>query len=101
MKIPTEVKVGPHIYRVVVDEDRLLVDSGQLGHTNKEKLIIAIEADQAPSQLADTLIHELVHAMLSSMGLDEGTEERVANGLAPDILLLMQDNPELIKYLQG
>lgn len=50
-------------------------------------------------QLADTLMHELGHALLASVGLTDAQEERVCLALGPGLLALFTDNPDLHTYL--
>ena len=99
-EIPSRVQVGPHSYRIVMVPDGVLVDASQAGHCAPQRLVIAIDAGQEPSQLADTLLYELVHAMLASIELGDD-EERVALILGPALLSLLRSNPLLVEYLTG
>lgn len=40
MKPPATVSVGPHLYRVILDDDGLLGDNSQCGHTAAGRLVI-------------------------------------------------------------
>lgn len=99
MKPPATVAVGPHLYRVILDDDGLLGDNSQCGHTAAGRLVIALDGDQEPSQLADTLLHELGQALLPPAGLTAAIEERVCLTLGPALLALIRANPDLIAYL--
>ncbi len=78
MTVPETLKLGVHDYAVTVVPDGALGDAGQVGHTNPQRGTIVLCADQTPSQLADTLNHEMTHAALMSSGLSEEDIERVA-----------------------
>lgn len=99
MNPPGTIDVGPHRYRVVVDHDGLLDSDHKAGHCSASRLVIAVDADQEPSQMADTVVHEVVHALLAVSGLDDDIEERVCLALGPGLLGVLQDNPELVRWL--
>lgn len=98
---PKEVHLSPHTYRVVLVPDGVLDDTGRYGHASIQRLVVALDDGQPTTQMADTLLHELSHGMLASLGLDDELEERVALVLGPALLRLVFDNPELIDYLQS
>lgn len=100
MTLPRTVRVGPHRYKIVVVPDGALDSAGQVGHCNSERLVIALSGDQEPSQLADTLLHELGHALLRTLQLSDEDNERVCLVLGPGLLGLVRDNPRLIAWLQ-
>lgn len=98
-KVPQHVIVGPHRYRIVMVPDGVLDDAGRHGQCSAHRLVIAVDQGQAPSQAADTILHELVHAMLATLDLSDEDEERVALALGPALLLLLRSNPDLVDYL--
>lgn len=98
--VPTTITVGPHTYKVVIVPGGILGDAGNAGHCAHHSLTIAIDDAQAPSQVADTLLHELVHAMLVTVDLGDD-EERVALILGPALLLLLRSNPDLVNYIMA
>jgi hypothetical protein len=100
VRIPESVIVGPHEYKVVMVPDGVLVDASQAGHCSPLRLVIAIDVGQEPSQMADTLLHELTHAMLATLDLGDD-EERVALVLGPALLSLLRANPGLVAYVTG
>lgn len=101
MKPPRTVKVGPHTYRVRMIDDGVLSDAGRVGQCTAQSLTIAICKDQAPSQLRDTLLHELTHALLNQLDMDKDQEELVASTFGPGLLALIVDNPDLIRFVTG
>lgn len=99
MAPPENVRVGPHTYRVVVVPDGILEGSGSDGTCNPRHLVIALDQGQPATQMADTLLHELCHAMLATVKTDDDTEEAVCLALAPALLGLLRDNPVLMAWL--
>ena len=108
MKRPRRVQVGPHTYFVSYDAGdiaKVSVESGDqlAGHCWPSKGEIVVAPDLSPSQTRDTLLHEVLHACWSLVGLGEGklTEERVVLALAPALLDTLDRNPKLRNYLWG
>lgn len=96
---PATVKVGPHEFRVVVVPDDVLINVGKAGSCDAQGGVIAIDGRQTKSQLADTLLHELTHAMLDVLDFEAADEERICLALGPGLLALLRDNPALVKWL--
>lgn len=108
MNPPDKVKVGPHVYRIV--RDRAAIDrAGQamsatlLGHCDRQALEIAVAPDLAGTVTAETVVHELLHAITDLTGLEDrlgdALEEEVVRALSPRLLELLRDNPDLVAYL--
>lgn len=66
------------------------------GHIDVYGQVICISDDLTPVEEADTVLHELIHAVDLTMGLDM-TEHQVHH-LATGLIALFQDNPELGAY---
>lgn len=113
---PDEVVIGPHPYRVerVIDSGTGLARQArpnEVGHTDmgRNKMTIRSDGSQAPMQERDTLLHEVVHAVLWQAGLDEEHDvfktdrmaERVVDVLATSLLDVLRRNPTLVDYLLG
>ena len=99
--VPRALDIGPHRYRVALVPDGVLDDAGRYGHASIERLVIALDDSQPPTQMADTLLHETVHALLASVGLEDEIEERVCLALGPGLLGLFNDNPDLVAFLMS
>lgn len=104
-----KIRLGPHVYRVV--RDKTAIDLKATEH-NERRLyglceptagLVHIDPTLTDSQQRETVLHELLHACFSVAGMDElmsGTkEERVVRQVAPWLLLLLQSNPKLVRYL--
>ena len=96
MKPPKHVKVGPHSYSVIVDRHGLMSD---MGHCDPDQGIIALHAGQCVSAMRDSLTHEVLHAALAPLNLDDELEERIVSTLSPTWLGVVRDNPRLVAWL--
>ncbi len=110
MKLPRRIHVGPHIYSVVCDAAAMAAecrDAGEdlVGRCSHRTLTIHIEPDQARSQMRDTLLHEVLHAVANMTALDgewgDEREEEVILRLAPALLDVLRRNPRLVAFLTG
>jgi hypothetical protein len=107
-KPPKKVIVGPHTYVITDDPSKLHKESHQIGDTlygitDVDVTTIYVDKKLAPSQLADTVLHELIHAMTATTGLDVDLgkilDESVARRLSPALLDMLRRNPKLVAYL--
>jgi hypothetical protein len=110
VKLPRRIHVGPHIYSVVCDAAAMAAecrDAGEdlVGRCSHRTLTIHIEPDQARSQMRDTLLHEVLHAVANMTALDgewgAEREEEVILRLAPALLDVLRRNPRLVAFLTG
>ena len=91
------LQIGP--FNVAVTTDPRMVD---LGEWDGRNLLVKIRSDQAAGQQRDTLLHEILHAVVTVVGQEchEGIEDVVA-ALSPTLLDTLRRNPDLVKYLTG
>lgn len=104
MKLPKSVQVGPHVYSVVDEERAVLAlrDEGKYGITRLERLEIHIDPNAAHTQVADTLLHEVMHCIWDQGGLrteDPALEERVICSLATGLLDVLRANRKFANFL--
>lgn len=106
---PKKVQVGPYSYEVDISpeagarakvEDQNAHTVGNVQHSAQR---INIDSEQGPDQLADTLLHEVLHAVWSAAGVHVGPvakfEELVVASLTPTLLDTLRRNPDLVAYL--
>lgn len=102
MKIPSRLKVGAYHYKVSMAP---LTDEGRVGQTYPSRQEIQIAPGQAPHYERDTVIHELLHAIMQQTSLskmtlwDEGVEEAIVLAVSPLLLQTLRENPRLTNYL--
>lgn len=115
MKRPKKLRIGPHTFKVVWSLKEMVsinrVD-GQDRHgcTDLSQLVINIDGERPGSAVKDTFIHEMLHAILWSNGIDvpedkdaseENREEKLVSQLGGHILLAMQQNPKVVDWLMS
>lgn len=106
---PGTVQVGPHVYTIVVDRKRAIDASVTYGFTHPDWSEIILGPDQCLSQQRDTVLHELLHALLALVGVNKGgdrallpeedDEERLVTALSPLLLDTLRRNPDLTAFL--
>jgi hypothetical protein len=64
--------------------------------------VIALSSTEDNISHANTLIHEVLHAIVYQWGieLDDKEEEKICNTLANGLTTVFVDNPSLLSYLQ-
>ena len=94
---PSEIRIGPHVFRVTLVKDGVMDET--CGQTFVKRLVIAVDAEQRPSQVAAVILHEVIHGLLDLTDLSTEDEEKVALLLGAGLLALVMDNPGLVAYL--
>ena len=99
---PRTIKVLGRTY-VISYEPALNLGVPNVGMCDNYNLVIHVLDGQHQVEEADTLIHELLHAIWFIMSIDHGglDEEAVVLRLASGLVGVFLDNPELLAYLQS
>jgi hypothetical protein len=105
-KAPRNILIG-HAYYTVKYDKHLSENSEAIGLTGPETQRILLDPQVGADVERETLLHELIHAICFQAGLRlEGepfqktkVEEKVVWTVAPKILELLRDNPELVEFL--
>ena len=101
MKLPKSIKVGYADISIIPMQQLEGLSHGIFGHFSVTELSIRIIQDLPVSQIANTLLHEVLHACYHVAGLeDTDEEERIVTCLANVYLNVMIDNPEYNKFMQ-
>lgn len=107
MRPPNRVRIMAHDFSVVEHSSAAQGVSGALGYCDTDLLEIAIATDIPRTRIAEVFLHEILHAIWFSIGLeatkeDDGAikEERVITGLARGFQAFMRDNPEAMRWYQ-
>ena len=95
-----KIKIGYRTY-VLRNNTKVLEELSLCGRHKSCDQIIEYSSDYPPSELVDTILHEILHACWS-IYVTEGTakEEGIITSLAHGITQVMKDNPKLMKELQ-
>lgn len=99
--LPTRARIGPHTWHITRDPTGGLTGEQNCnGVTVRERLAIVLADDLDPSYAREVLLHELLHACISST-MDFGTddEERIVRAMAPNLLDALRRNPRIVDYL--
>lgn len=100
--LPAHLDIGPHRWTVQGDDQarRHLGGNGRWGETNPEALTIAVDTDRPHTAVAETLLHETLHAVWCTVNVAaDGDEEQTVNALAPTLLATLRHNAPLIAFL--
>ena len=103
MNPPKSVRVGPHVYKVLKDDRtaQALRDESKYGITKVDRLEIHLDPNVAHTQVADTLLHEILHCIWDQSGLreDQSLEESVICSITTELLNVLRSNPKVTKFL--
>lgn len=107
MTPPKNLRVGPYNYKVVTGR----IVTGDMGLCDAQACVIYIDNDKNEHFLVerDTVLHEVLHAILDVTGLasviatevDDKFEEKMVRPLATALLQFLRDNPKFVHYLLG
>jgi hypothetical protein len=101
-KRPDIITIAPFDY-AVRDEPQLQERAGVVGLCNTDTLHLYLDGGLPYGVEAETLLHETLHAMWAQTNLQkrftDKQQEAVVWALAPRLLSLLRDNPELVKWL--
>lgn len=94
MKIPKKVKIGAHTYTVMI-EPQLSENHNLAGQSRHARGVIVLDKEQTQTQLEDTLLHEILHAINAQVKFipdDRDTEEDAVSRLSPILLQVLKEN---------
>jgi hypothetical protein len=100
---PAKLRIGGMVWTVSIDPE--VQDDGEAGTTVPFSQRIKLAPGQGPDYERDTLLHEVLHAVLFATNLRKmegfGTqhEESVVLAMSPILLQVLRDNPRLLTYL--
>lgn len=99
LKRPSAIRVMGRTYAVVWENDSHL-GTDNLGRTYNSQCAITVKNDQHPIEEADTLLHEILHAIWYCMSIAEGgaDEEAVVRRMSSGLIQVFMDNPQLLNY---
>lgn len=114
MKRPNQVVICGQPFTVKWENRptaRLTKNSGDgvAGAMSRTEQLVAIRTTQGEHQLRDTVLHEVVHAILALTGQNDRfkpnkdephwPEEPVVAATATGLLAVLRDNPDLVAWL--
>ncbi|MCA9921993.1 MAG: hypothetical protein KC421_06470 [Anaerolineales bacterium] len=101
-QLPETINVSNIPYQVVLKQD-LRSSKGDdqllLGEVIYKEQRISLDADMAPDVGIITLLHELIHAMLSNAGIQEHDEQWIEI-VSVGFVSLIRQNPALLRFIE-
>lgn len=116
LTVPSHVKIGYAVFKISLYNNvdyqhhynRIsgTTDQGEipLGITWKNMHIIMLHSDQPPSEMASTLLHEIMHAAWHVFAIDptgskDDQEERFITQMSNALSTIMIDNPLVMGWI--
>ena len=97
--LPASVKVGPWVYRIEAWHTHHANSRGRYGECEHQTRTIRVDASYGPIQTAQTLMHELMHAVCGAWHVhDADDEERTVTALSTGLTSVLVDNPGLLGW---
>ena len=97
-----EIKIGYRNYKIK-NLDSIVSKCNEInGQFLATDGVIALSSEEDSISHANTLIHEIFHAIVYQWGieLDDKEEEKICNTLANGLTTVLVDNPWLLSYIQ-
>ncbi len=107
-----EIRVGPFAYEILWDAGEAaklaveMKESALIAGVKLRDMQIVIDPSFPDDRTRNSVLHEVLHAALNAAGLNLDaepngiTEEDLVVTLTPWLLMVIRDNPHLVKYLQ-
>lgn len=104
---PKQIEIGPLVWKVDYDpvkikESGYAGGGGMFGVTFPSQLEICVDPDRPEQGIRETLLHEVLHAVIWTVGIDAGDddeEEVLVAQLSTAILDVLRRNKALVRYL--
>ncbi len=96
MEAPRVIKLLGYEINVRLRSSILVDNSTALGTYIQEKTEIQIKSGMSKSAERNTILHELIHAILQEYELDS---EELVRIITPALLSMLRENPEFVQYL--
>ena len=97
--MPKSVRVGYATYKIEEWPTELATASERWGECDGMNGIIKLRMDLPAHELANTLLHEILHAVWSVGACDDGDEEKCVTIIANQLTQIMQDNPKVWDWI--
>ena len=98
--LPKRIRVGHCYYTVGLLDRRQAVADDRWGSHSRERLEIDLDPELPAPVAAETLLHEIFHAVYDMWALeDTDNEERMCDAVAGSLCMIWADNPLLVRWL--
>lgn len=101
MDFPEKFRVGYRSYHIEDWSPRAAYSSGRYGEASHVEGVIRVDTSHGPVQSAETLLHEILHAVSATnhANLFGHGEEAAVTGLSAGLTQVMRDNPAVRDWL--
>lgn len=100
--LPGSIRVGYRTYRVEEFEILDATSADKFGECDHIRGLIRVRMDLGPVVIANTLLHEVLHACCEVGGLqDDDKEERVVEVLSNQLTQVWRDNFEWSSWMEA
>ena len=97
MEIPGCLRIGPFNYKVELHDGYWGKDDVRVyGDVDERACVINLDIDASPEVIRDSILHEILHAILLMYDKDD---EELVRLLSPMLLAVIRDNPKLMLAL--
>ena len=99
---PMAVKIGANVYTITYQDETIHSPEGErIGEISYINRTITVVNQQCIVDMADTLLHEIIHAILEHFGYCDKKlkPEVVANLVSRGLIMVFVDNPDLLVWL--
>ena len=102
MNIPDKIKIGYRDYKLEEWKQTVASANEAQGQFFAKEGIIGYTAEEKGVSHANTLLHEILHAIVYqwNLELEEKEEEKLVNSLTNGLTTVFVDNPKLMDYLK-
>ena len=103
MDMPSVVVIDAVEYRVNQNDEVMLNENHQeiIGDVDCNKALIRIGSNaNGEGRKPQTLMHEIVHALMFERGIDGLDDENTVDSLASGIINMIRYNPRLVDYVK-
>ena len=103
MHIPDKIKVGYKEYKLEEWKQTVANAGDAHGQFFSKEGVIGYTAEESGVSHANTLLHEIIHAIIYQWNIELGEkeEEHLVNGVTNGLTSVFVDNPELMDYLKN
>lgn len=101
-RTPKRIKIGYADFSLIPRTRRWGIRHKAMGLCKPDQQEIQYDATQGPSELVNTILHEMLHGVVYMFDINfknEKEEEHVVRKMANGIHTVLNDNPELLKWV--
>lgn len=100
MELPKQVKIGWRVFRIEAFDPLEAIGKDRYGECNKVSGVIRVDTVHGARQSAETLLHEILHAMFSIFRMREkDDEEDIVQTASHGLASIWVDNPDVMAWI--